>query len=393
MFASVLAAGLFGVTVGSILGGLLGDRVGRRPVLILSVFFFAANTCGMAFTHGLHSLLLLRFFAGLGIGAALPNAATLSSEYTPLNRRPFATTLTIICIPLGGLLAGVMASALLGACSWRMLVLLSGVLPIVGGIALLVFLPESPRFLAKDVAKRQQLLTILRAIGRPVEDASTFVVTQDQALAGAKPWPASLFSGGRAKDTLALWGAFFCCLLTVYLAFNWLPSVLIASHLSSQQASEGLTLYNFGGIIGALGIGWWASLKGSRLPMSLSVVVAVASAVLLAIFFRGHAASGSLLLSIVAFHGLAVNAVQTTLYALATHLYPTQIRATGVAFALAIGRTGAIVSAYLGAGLLSLPPYQYFLTLAGTMLLVGAAINLIGNHIPMSVGVSGRDFT
>jgi AAHS family 4-hydroxybenzoate transporter-like MFS transporter len=103
MFASVLAAGLFGVTVGSILGGLLGDRVGRRPVLILSVFFFAANTCGMAFTHGLHSLLLLRFFAGLGIGAALPNAATLSSEYTPLNRRPFATTLTIICIPLGGL--------------------------------------------------------------------------------------------------------------------------------------------------------------------------------------------------------------------------------------------------------------------------------------------------
>lgn len=79
--------------------------------------------------------------------------------------------------------------------------------------------------------------------------------------------------------------------------------------------------------------------------------------------------------------GLAVNAVQTTLYALATHLYTTSVRSTGVAFALAVGRTGAIVSAYLGAGLLTLHTSNYFLVLASTMCIVFVSIQLVRNHI------------
>jgi len=390
-FASVLAAGLFGVTLGSAIGGLLGDRIGRRPALILSVFFFAANTLGMSLPHSLLPLLLLRFCAGVGIGGVLPNAATLTSEYTPLNRRPFATTLTIICIPVGGMVAGIIASSLLGEHSWRVLFLVTGLLPMLLACFLLAALPESPRFLAKTKKNAAQLAAILKSIGRPVDDSLGFMLPEETLeetrAVEAMPGPRALFAGLQGRDTLALWGAFFFCLLTVYLAFNWLPSILLACHLTGREASEGLTLYNFGGIVGAVAVGWWISLRGSRLPMSLSAGFAIVSACLLAWLVFAGSATHPTLLAVVGIHGLAVNAVQTTLYSLATHLYATRIRATGVAFALAIGRTGAIVSAYLGASLLALHAANYFIVLAVTMCLVLISIQLIRNHISDSAGV------
>jgi MFS transporter, AAHS family, 4-hydroxybenzoate transporter len=381
LFASVLAAGLFGVALGSALGGLIGDRVGRRPALIMSVFVFAASTCAIAFTNTLIALLFLRFFAGVGIGSALPNAATLTAEYTPLNRRPFATTLTIICIPVGGVIAGLIASSLLGAHSWRLLFIVAGLLPILCGFFLLIFLPESPRFLAKNSANGDQLRKILRAISRPVDDLTNLSLREETHAVEATPGLRGLFANGHARDTVALWSAFFFCLLTVYLAFNWLPSILTACDLTSKEAGQGLTVYNCGGIIGAVAVGWWISLTGSRTPMSLSAILAILSAGLLALLVRTHTVPLAAILTTVGFHGFAVNAVQTTLYALATHIYTTSIRATGVAFALAIGRTGAIASAYLGAKLLALPVSGYFFALAGTMCCVLIAIQVICDHI------------
>ena len=109
--------------------------------------------------------------------------------------------------------------------------------------------------------------------------------------------------------------------------------------------------------------------------------LAVGSALIAPWLIHGQTAAHPVLLYIIGFHGLAVNAVRTILYALATHLYVTSVRFTGVAFALTVGRTGAIVSAYLGAGLLSLHTHKYFLALASTMLIVFIAIQLVQNHI------------
>lgn len=190
-----------------------------------------------------------------------------------------------------------------------------------------------------------------------------------------------LFSDGEIRNTLPLWGAFFFSLLTVYLAFNWLPSILLASHFTQHEATHGLTLYNFGGIVGAIAVGWWIGHRGSRLPMSIATSLAIATAIAAAWLFRAAAPDHQLLLYVIGAHGLAVNSVQTTLYALATHLYTTSIRSTGVAFALAVGRTGAILSAYLGARFLALQASTYFLFLAFTMCVVLLAILLVRRHI------------
>ena len=108
--------------------------------------------------------------------------------------------------------------------------------------------------------------------------------------------------------------------------------------------------------------------------MLLCAVVAIASGLGAAVLLHVPGASHSTALLMIGLHGLAVNAVQTTLYALATHMYPTSIRSTGVAFALAVGRCGAIVSAYLGARLLFVPASVYFVILASTSAVAAIAI-------------------
>jgi AAHS family 4-hydroxybenzoate transporter-like MFS transporter len=119
--------------IGGAIGGFIGDRLGRRVALLGSVMSFGVLTILISFTNGVSTLGVLRFFAGLGLGGAMPNAAALSSEYVPRRHRPFAVTLTIVCIPLGGTLAGLMggeiltrlagarcfSSAELSRCCWR----------------------------------------------------------------------------------------------------------------------------------------------------------------------------------------------------------------------------------------------------------------------------------
>src|SRR4029453_4068581 len=105
-FVPVQTAGLVGMMIGGAIGGGLGGRLGRRIALLGSVITFGLLTMLVSVAGGVGVLTLLRFFAGLGLGGAMPNAAALSSEYVPRRHRPFAVTLTIVCIPLGGSLAG-----------------------------------------------------------------------------------------------------------------------------------------------------------------------------------------------------------------------------------------------------------------------------------------------
>src|SRR5207253_899649 len=103
-------------------------RIGRRSALLASVLAFAALTLGIAASTGVVMLGVFRFLAGLGLGGAMPNAAALASEYVPRRQRPFAVTLTIVCVPLGGFVAAQMAGRILPAYGWKALFILGGVL-------------------------------------------------------------------------------------------------------------------------------------------------------------------------------------------------------------------------------------------------------------------------
>ena len=112
-FAPVLTSGMVGMMIGGFIGGFIGDRLGRRVALLGSVISFGVLTVLVSVADSVLTLGVLRFFAGLGLGGAMPNAAALSSEYVPRRHRPFAVTLTIVCIPLGGTLAGFVGAQML----------------------------------------------------------------------------------------------------------------------------------------------------------------------------------------------------------------------------------------------------------------------------------------
>jgi AAHS family 4-hydroxybenzoate transporter-like MFS transporter len=348
--------------------------------LLGSVISFGALTLLAAWAGGVATLTTLRFVAGLGLGGAMPNAAALSSEYVPLRHRAFAVTLTIVCIPLGGTLAGVTGAEILPRYGWRALFLVGGIVPLVLAALLWKVLPESPRYLARQGARWAELASLLRRLGHNVPPDTAFVDAREKAIARASI--RSLVGPEFRRDTLALCAAFFFCLLSVYTGTNWVPALLTGAGFGVDVASYGLTAFNLGGVVGAILGAIVFGRLGSRLTMLAMTAGAIAGAVLLASVSIGEQ-SAFAVLAMLAWTGGLNSAVQTTMYALAAHVYPAAIRATGVGTAVAFGRIGGAVSPYAGAWALeSGGPSQMFALIAGTLSVVFVALASVGNHIP-----------
>jgi AAHS family 4-hydroxybenzoate transporter-like MFS transporter len=385
-FASVLAAGPIGMIVGGVIGGYVGDRVGRRVALLGSVIWFGLLTVLVAFADDVATLIPLRLIAGLGLGGAMPNATALASEYVPLRRRSFAVTLTIVCIPLGGTLAGFSGALILPTYGWRTLFLVGGALPLVLAAVLWKTLPESPRFLARQRARWPELASLLRRLGHDVPADTVFVDAREGGVATVSV--ASLIAPEFRRDTLALCLAFFFCLLSAYTGINWVPSLLIGAGFDAAIANYGLMAFNLGGVFGALLGAVSFSMLGSRVTMLTMTAGAVAGCVLLTGVTIAEQSTLAVL-AMLAWTGGLTNAVQTTMYALAAHVYPAAIRATGVGTAVAFGRIGGAASAYAGAwSLESGGPSHLFALVGGTLTVVFAALAAVRNHIPRQITAS-----
>jgi len=378
-FVPVQTAGMLGMMIGGAIGGVLGDRLGRRAALLGSVVAFGGLTVLVSMSGGIAMLTLLRFLAGFGLGGAMPNAAALSSEYVPIRQRPFAVTLTIVCIPLGGSLAGLIGGNLLPTVGWRGLFLVGGILPLAIAAVLLKVLPESPRFLARTPQRWPQLRALLRRLGHQVPNDAQFAERGEQAVARVSA--SELVTPELRRDTIALCASYFFCLLTVYIGTNWVPTLLADAGFAVGTASYGLTAFNFGGVVGAI-LGAIVIMRlGSRLTMLVMAAGAIAGAVVLATMSIGPQ-SAFLVLAMLAWTGGLINAVQTTMYALAAHVYPTAVRATGVGTAVAFGRIGGVLSPSVGSWALESGSSRYFGLMAATMTLALAALASIRRHVP-----------
>ena len=310
----------------------------------------------------------------------MPNAAALAAEYVPRRQRPLAVTLAIVCVPLGGMLASWAADYVLPIRGWRALFLLGGLLPLLAVPPLMKLLPESPRYLARKPARRDELLRFLRRAGRPVPDNVEFL--EEGGGPAGRVSLGALFRGGLARETLGLWLAFFSCLLVVYACFYWIPSLLAGAGLG-QIASRGLLYFNLGGVLGAIVGAIVIGRVGSKIPMVALCGAAIAGVTLLALMGLRPGATVPLVLVFMAFAGTMINAVQTTLYALAAHVYPTAIRATGVGTAASIGRVGGLASTFLAAWVIEAGGSRaFFACLACVLCFALVGLILITRHSP-----------
>ncbi len=377
-FSVAVACGLTGMAIGSLSAGMIADRLGRKPVLIASIVLFGSATAMIGFAQDVTEIAVIRFFAGLGIGAALPAATTLTAEYIPFRYRTMAVITAIVCYPLGGMLAGLAAGQILPVQGWRTFFLIGGSLPIAYALVLVLFLRESPKYLARQSARWEELRTLMRRMAHEVTQVREFT---DGVIEAAKRGSvAELFRHGRARDTSWLWLSFFMTQLAIYTAFSWLPTMLTTEGLSPALAGMGLTAYNFGGVIGAVLCALAINRFGSRGPMTVWAAMSAITA--LALKLVSVTENPDLFLWGLGLHGLFVTALQCALTALCAHIYPTLIRTTGAASAMAFGRVGAILSSFAGAAMITAGGASAYLNLLGGSMIVAAiAIGLVSSHI------------
>ncbi|RQR70966.1 MULTISPECIES: MFS transporter [unclassified Burkholderia] len=379
-FAPVVAAGLVGMALGSVFVGALADRHGRKVAIVCSIGLFGAATLAAAAADSIGMLTALRFLAGLGIGGALPCASVIAVEFSPTRMRTLFVTATVVCYPIGGIVAGLFAARVLPTAGWRGLFCVGGLLPLVVVGLLLVALPESPRFLVRRTDRKHDLHKLVSRMGGVIPEGASITDGPDRG-ADVERHHSPLPNTSWVWDSIALAGVFFMSLMAIYSAFSWLPTMLTAEGMNIRIATQGLTAYNVGGLAGALTCAVLVMKVGSRRALLGASLGALLSALLLLALFSGMT-NGALIVAI-GVHGFFANALQAPMYALSAHIYPPETRARGIGVATGFGRVGAIVSAFAGASVISAGgATAYFALLAAAMFLALVGIGAIQNHIP-----------
>jgi len=333
---------LFGVMVGALLAGSVGDRLGRRKVMLLSYAWFSVGMAATALAGTTTAFGWLRFFTGLGIGALVATTAALVAEYAPKGRKNTINAITNGGIPLGSLMAALLAMALLPHLGWRGLFWI-GALPIVTLLPLAYFkMPESVAWLVArgrlDEARALSLRT-----GMPMPEPVPRVAAAAQPADAHKVGFAGLFSAHYLLPTLVLGLMSATGLVLVYSLNTWLPELMLRAGFNAKGSLSFLAVLNGGSLFGALAASQAADRFG---PKPVVAACFATGALALLLLTLGFPLAG--LLVIVAVVGLGTSGTQTLIYGFVANYYRTNVRAAGVAWCAGFGRLGGIGGPMLG---------------------------------------------
>lgn len=328
-----------GLVIGASLGGRFADRVGRKPVFIGAVLAFGIFTLLTSLVGTFEALFVVRFCAGLGFGAALPNMMALAAEVSVPEKRASTAAVMFCGMPLGGGTSALLTQLLPPDFDWRLLFEIGGILPLLLAPTIYFLMPET---------------LVKNAPGAPRTKIR-----------------AALFGDGRTPATLLLWLAFLPTLLILYLFLNWLPTLVVANGLDRAVAPQASLAFNFASVVGALVFGRLVDRIDVRWPMTFAYVGLIVSLVALS--------RSSGLIMTVALSGAAgffLLGANYALYGVAATYYPTAVRGTGSGWSVAVGRVGSIIGpllagVLLGGGMSASGVVQYMVPVAA---LAGIAV-------------------
>ena len=368
----VFSLALLGMALGAAFLSSKADIIGRRNMIIISIIVMGGGVILTSYVENITQLGVMRFISGLGIGSMLASTVTLASEYAPDRQRNLFVGIVLAGYPVGATLSGLAAAEIIPTLGWRAMFITAGVATLITLPLAIFFLMESWEWLIKKQPRNalEKLNLILRKMGH----ASLAELPEMTHEAKSKPGVDSLFKQGRADSTYKLWVAFFMGFATLYFLTTWIPNLARNTGLSIELAIYAGTVFNLGAIFGNLYQGYISQVIGLRKAIIAFYVVTG----LLMIAF-GYISGNWFILITFGLIGFGSQGGLIGLYAVGARLYPTEIRNTGIGWAIGAGRTGAIISPTLGGTLVNagLSLAGSFLIFVAPLALACAAIGLI----------------
>jgi AAHS family 4-hydroxybenzoate transporter-like MFS transporter len=373
----VFAAGFLGQLIGAVVAGPVADRIGRKAVLVAAAVGFGLGALATTQVAALDALLAVRLATGIGLGAALPNAVALTTEFSPVSRRSLMLVLVFCGITLGSVVAGLAAARLLDSSGWTGVFWIGGLAPLALAPLLAWGLAESPYLLAIRGDRDREIARILSCIdpGFPAESDARFVLTEEHATGFSV---AHLFRHGRAAATLLIWLVVFMNNFEIYVFASWLPSVARATGLGEQASVLTGVALTGGGFLGTLTMGWLLDRFPIERMMAVNYAAAAGFIALLAVI----AGDRWPMTAVAAAAGFCIVGGQTGANALIAYRHPTYIRATALAWALGSGRVASIVGPLCAGWVISLgwSSQATFLSAVVPALCASAAVLWLGER-------------
>jgi AAHS family 4-hydroxybenzoate transporter-like MFS transporter len=369
-FGPTLSAVLVGMGAGAILLAPIGDRRGRRPMILITLALLGVATLATATATALWQFLLWRLLTGLALGACLPNVTALISEITPRRRRAGMLTVTACGVPIGGAGAGFLIPALIEAGGWAPPFLVAGVFNFALVVLLAVALPESPKYYAARRPDHPNYARLARRLG--LGDPALFALPE--AATGRVPLLAPLARGHRFA-TAVFCGLYTVNALALYMLSSWLPTVLPQAGFTLAQAARMAGMVQAGGLFGGLLISLFLdrgkALAGLMGAYGIVLVMLIGFSLVLPDIWIW----GAMLLVV----GSGISGAHLALMAVGTSFYPATVLSAAIGVAVAVARLGAVAGPMLGAVLIrnGASPQTFFLVMAVPVVVCGLGVMLI----------------
>lgn len=376
MMGNVFSAGLAGTMVGGFIFGYLGDRIGRRPSIIMATALFGVLTLGLALARGYEQLVVLRFLQGIGTGGLLPLAWALNIDYVPRGYQSTVVTLLMLGYTLGDSFAGPL-SIWFTPLGWRSVFVFGGCAALLATILLTFLLPESIRFLANKNRRPDLIARFARRLapGRAIDASDRFVIAAEVGEPAKGFRVSSLFREELRWITPLLWTAYIASSMAIFLRLNWGPTILQEIGFSRSTAAYATSINSLGGALGGLLLMRFTDKRGA---ISIAVFPVLTVPVLLVLGLGGIAGMPFLVLYF--FFTMFLVGAHFGLHSIAGIFYPSAIRSNGAGWATSVAKIGSVIGPVIGGVILSsrLPVRQLFALLAVCPCVVGAGVFTLG---------------
>lgn len=339
-FSLAFSSGLAGMAIGGLLVAPQADRFGRRPVLLAALSLMGGAMVASGFAPTLSWLAVARLFVGIGIGTLLASLSALSAGFAPPRYRNMAVNLPQAGYPSGAMIAGFITAWALPIYGWQAVFVAAGILTLLLLPVCYFLMPEAP------------------------ETASPTKYSIAQTLGGE-----------RAGLSALLWLCTICGFMALYFIGSWITKLAIQAGLPQTEAIIASACYSGGAILGTVIV----SIAAIRLDIRRVIAALLVLAAGFFLLFGGvRMPLGATLLTSFMI-GFALQGGVNGVYPVTAGAYPPEGRATGLGWAMGVGRLGAIGGPLLGGWCLGLglPLVSVFAIFCLPLLITAIAVNRV----------------